>query len=132
MRIAIAAALMLVAIPASAQSPPLYISDVLTRPAYRAAYVRMLEGWHRLPYWMATPDAARRSTMTPGTLVRVDGRDAELFSMCEPHACDRSNVVVLFEGDGRDAKGVVRQDGRTDFLASPSPQEMSALIGHLD
>ena len=129
--ILLAAVLCLASTIAGAGSPDVYIFDVLRRPNYRAAYVRMLQGQRSLPKWMATPEAAGAGTTNAGTVANVGTEQMEVFEFCEPHNCGGHHTVVGFEHYGDIAKGVLRVDGRTRFFGNPSPAEIKALVSEL-
>jgi Inhibitor of vertebrate lysozyme (Ivy) len=130
-RIIILAFLCLLPLAAKAQSPSLYIFDVLNRPAYRAAYERMVHNERALPSWMATAEAATRATTTPGVTRRIDGTNREIFSFCQAHNCAGHTVVVMFTDFGESAKGLLSNDNHVRFFGNPSPAESRALLSTL-
>ena len=117
---------------ALAESPEIYIWDVLKRQNYIAAYRRMLSGETRVPKWVATPDQLARSvTTSAGTVRVVGGNKEEVFSMCKAHECDSTGFVIFFSQYGDVAKSALRVNGSLRFFGYPTPEERAALLSEL-
>jgi hypothetical protein len=117
---------------AHAESPEIYIWDVLKRPNYVAAYRRMMSGETRVPEWVATTNQLARSvTTTAGTVRVVDGNREEVFSMCKAHECDSTGFVIFFSQYGDVAKSVLRVKEGLRFFGYPTPDERAALRSEL-
>jgi Inhibitor of vertebrate lysozyme (Ivy) len=117
---------------AQAQSPDIYIWDVLKRPNYIAAYRRMVSGEKQLPTWVATPNQLSRSvTTSAGTVRTIGGNTEAVFAMCKAHECDTTAFVIFFSQYGDVAKSVLRVNGNLRFFGYPTPDERQALISEL-
>ena len=123
----LAAMLISVVSHAHADSPKIFIFDVLNRPDYQASYDHMLANARGLPEWMATSEAAKNSTADPGIMIG----DREVFEFCEPHNCGGHTFVVGFHEFGGDAIGVLSVDGQVRFFGHPSAKESKALLSQV-
>ena len=111
-----------------AQSPNVFLFDVMTRPEYQRAYATMIRGEPGLPGWMATPKSVVQVTATPGKLRAIGPLQAELFHACKPHFCSDSMVEILFSGFPVVAKGALQNDGHVKLLGGPSAEESAILL----
>ena len=84
-----------------------YIFDLLKKPAYRAAWRRMLKG-RRAPLWV-------RQVSGPGgpsKIVRIGGQAYRLADVCKAHDCGDNQFRVLFSRNGKQAWGAMKVAGR--------------------
>ena len=118
--------------PASLQAVDLYGFDVPKQyPKAYSAYKALLPAEYRKISWM------RMLNGTSGPLkdVEVDGAQAVLFWMCEPHNCGGNELAVLARKDGKRATALLQStdytSGKRIFLGKPSETETAILASAL-
>ncbi len=124
MRLALAlAALVVAAGPAVAQSPAVYIFDVLRRPEYPQAYDRMFRGERNVAAWFGSAKRAAAGTTDAGKAVSIGGVQEELYVFCEPHNCNGNSFAVLFSRYGQRAVGASLVGDAYRYFGNPTSDE---------
>jgi hypothetical protein len=117
---------------ADAESPEIFIWDVLKRPNYVVAYQKMMAGEKHLPPWVATSKQLSVSVTTEaGEVLTIGGDTEEVFVMCKAHYCDTTGFVIFFGQYGDVAKSALSLNGNLRFFGYPTADERKALVSKL-
>lgn len=101
-----------------------YLFDVLKKPAFRAAWSRMVAGEKALPDWAR--DGA--GVATPGVVVNVDGAEYEFHHLCKPHDCAGNALEAMFALGGGKVWGYLIETGKAPrYLGAPDAPKKIAL-----
>ena len=65
---------------------------------------------------------------TPGKMRSLDGKQYELYAVCQPHNCPGNFIYVLFEPGGKNAWALfTKDDGSFQFYGNPDARMQAAL-----
>lgn len=106
----------------------IYLTDAIKNPAYLRALTNLLINARNLPIWTQQIAKTRGNYVgAPVAYTTIDGRKYQLFHTCKPHACDNSQLEVMFSSDGAQAWGAFMEKGNPVFyLGAPNPAQRSA------
>lgn len=109
-----------------------YLFEVVKRSKPHAdTLTRLLRGQRGLPAWVRNMVSRGNYVTAASMQVVVGGVAMELFSACQPHNCDGSELKALFSADGK--VGFLRiRDQRLGevFLGEPGAAEKEPLAAN--
>jgi inhibitor of lysozyme (Ivy) len=112
--------------PAMAAEP--YMFDVIKKPAYARALKSLLDAAGNLPSWTHEAVKAKGNIVeSPAIHATIDGITYDVFSNCQPHNCDSSQLAVMFAPNGTQAWGALDQEGTVSYLGAPSNAQQVVL-----
>jgi hypothetical protein len=100
----------------AAAEPDMGPTAWLKDPRFKAAYYRAL-GPKVKANWLAQLDGPAG----PLKVVKIDGTDYMLASVCKAHDCANNNTILLYAGGSGPVFGKIQQHGAMTVIGAPPP-----------
>ena len=127
MRIAIVSAVSFLAVAAQAAEAE-FLFDTLHKPAYHAAWERLLKQVQPTPDWLLQFNKNYDGVAGESVATTIDGKGYILSFACKPQDCAGHRFVVLFDAGGAHAFGALGgKDNSPAFFGGPNAAEQEAM-----
>ena len=127
MRIALALTVLLLAVAAEAAETE-FLFDTLHRPAYHAAWERLLKQVQPTPDWLVQFSKNYDGVAGESVAATIDGKSYMMSFVCKPGDCAGHRFVVLFDPGGARAFGALGgKDNSPAFFGGPNGAEQEAM-----
>ena len=107
---------------AAAADEASFLFDVLRKPAYRAAWEKLMKEVQPTPDWLMQFNKNFDGTAGQIATLTIDGKPYELSFVCKPQECAAHKFEALFDVSTMKAYGALGGvDNSPAFYGAPSP-----------
>ena len=103
-----------------------YLSDLLKKPTYRAAWKALLKT-RKVDAWLAQYAKTYDGPAAVCKSIKVDGVAYTTGWVCKAHECGGNTFNVIFAPKGKQAWGLWTKGGHPTILAKPNAAQRAAL-----
>jgi hypothetical protein len=113
---------------AAAADETVFLFDVLRKPAYRAAWEKLMKEVQPTPDWLMQFNKNFDGAVGQISTRTIDGASYELSFVCKPQDCAAHKFEVLFDSTVKKAYGALGGvDSSPAYYGAPAPALQEAL-----